>query len=119
MGMVTQRRMARVMTISINGLAQMVEIDAEDLSQMQQLIGGGWIETVSARGWYLICDEEGKFKNLPVNEPATQLAKNMLPQGFHDQLRGPVVLAGWRPDGSTVDLPDEAARMAQYYVTLM
>lgn len=42
------------------------------LEELKEYIGGGYIEYVSLPGdKALICDEEGKLKNLPVNSVAS------------------------------------------------
>lgn len=41
------------------------------LARLQELVGG-YIEAVPVgKGHYVICDEEGKLKNKPLNIPAT------------------------------------------------
>src|SRR4051794_16323814 len=41
------------------------------LEAMKEVIGGGWLEGVyvGPGGIYLMCDEDGKMKNLPYNRP--------------------------------------------------
>lgn len=43
------------------------------LEELKAFIGGGYLESVFLGDYILFCDEEGKIKNLPYNDSATQL----------------------------------------------
>lgn len=56
-----------------------------------QTFVGGYVQMVSLRpGWVLLCDEDGKSKDLPRNEIATKEFSSCLTEG--DYLRGNVIV---------------------------
>ena len=99
-----------MITIRADGSTSLMPVDASpDLETLKDGIGGGYLELVP--GWKQIpfengklqpcvafCDEDGKRKQLPVNERATKLWFAMLQletprsQLFNDVLVGSVVI---------------------------
>lgn len=70
----------------------LAEQDSERYTQVREAIGGGWVESVRiADDTYLMVDEDGRMKNLPLNMQATILHGN-------DSIVGNAVLIG--DDGS-------------------
>ena len=72
---------------------------------------GGWIEAVPTNATVTIwCNEEGKLKGLPYNDPAMELWKRVdefgcIPAG--DYVAGPIVVQGPVDDeGEATDCPD-------------
>lgn len=62
------------------------------LEQMQKALNGGWIEMVyspMARQYFMVVDEEGKLKGLPVNMVATAMARQ---EGVRDVIVGDAIL---------------------------
>ena len=60
------------------------------LEQLRKGIGGGWIESLTISPTeVLIVDEEGKLKNMPFNQQATEKAMNA---GFADMIVGDAIL---------------------------
>lgn len=83
------------------------------LEEMRGAIGGGWLEGIQpslSSPWHAYCDEEGKFKGLPLNLPATALANAL---GWQDDiLAGTVVFCGHTADGDEDDVPDSVLELA-------
>ena len=96
------------------------DVTANDLDSMIQLVGG-WLEALSiAREGHdaiLWFDEEGKMKDLPVNDLANRLMNQCgrtLP--FGDRLVGPVIVTGvaWNEDMQVAaDVPAEIAVLTE------
>ena len=62
------------------------------LDQMQKALHGGWIEMVFsplARQYFMVVDEEGKLKGLPINAVATAMARQ---EGVRDIIVGDAIL---------------------------
>jgi len=63
-----------------------------ELEFLQSKLDGGYIEFVYfADGSALMCDEEGKLKDLPINREAWALAMVKNPMFMLDPLVGPIV----------------------------
>ena len=68
-----------------------------DLKSAQQFVGG-YVEGITfPNGDYLIVNEEGKLKGLPVNEQATKLWRETFTKdkylfGYDDWVSGPAIL---------------------------
>jgi hypothetical protein len=68
-----------------------------NLAEMQKLVGG-YVQEVPLFGRYkgqacqAYCNEEGKLRNLPVNETATRLWKEQVPGHRGDLLVGDIVI---------------------------
>ena len=71
--------------------------DEPTLEQAQEFVGG-YVEGITfPNGDYLIVNEEGKLKSLPVNEEATKLWRSTFTEdkyafGFDDFVVGPAIL---------------------------
>ena len=71
--------------------------DEPDLKAAQEFVGG-YVEGITfPNGDYLIVNEEGKLKSLPVNEEATKLWRSTFTEdkyafGFDDFVVGPAIL---------------------------
>ena len=71
--------------------------DEPTLEQAQEFVGG-YVEGITfPNGDYLIINEEGKLKSLPVNEEATKLWRSTFTEdkyafGFDDFVVGPAIL---------------------------
>ena len=71
--------------------------DEPDLKSAQEFVGG-YVEGITfPNGDYLIVNEEGKLKNLPLNEEATTLwratfTKDKYAFGYDDFVVGPAIL---------------------------
>ena len=71
--------------------------DDPTLEQAQEFVGG-YVEGITfPNGDYLIINEEGKLKSLPVNEEATKLWRSTFTEdkyafGFDDFVVGPAIL---------------------------
>lgn len=101
-----------------DGLTEVTDLK-EDLKTLQGLVGG-WLEAVygahdetGAPQVTILCNEEGKIHNLPLNRKATALwyAIDPLARG-RDTLRGTVVVIGGADqNGNMMDIPAEVADM--------
>lgn len=60
------------------------------LEELQAAVGG-YIEMVTLKNKIIICNEEGKLMNLPLNEKVTQMFQ--LSCGTHDVIVGDAILA--------------------------
>jgi hypothetical protein len=89
------------------GAAVRVETVPVELGVLRRLIGGGWLENVTAPGadWHAYCDEEGKLKKLPANFLATHIAQTLGWQ-HDDILCGDVIFLGDAPGGREADVPE-------------
>jgi hypothetical protein len=71
--------------------------DEPTLESAQKFVGG-YVEGISfPNGDYLIVNEEGKFRGLELNEPATKLwretfTKDKYAFGYDDWVSGPAIL---------------------------
>ena len=71
--------------------------DEPTLESAQEFVGG-YVEGITfPNGDYLIINEEGKLKSLPVNEEATKLWRSTFTEdkyafGFDDYVVGPAIL---------------------------
>ena len=71
--------------------------DEPNLKEAQKFVGG-YVEGITfPNGDYLIINEEGKLKNLPLNEEATKLwratfTKDKYAFGYDDFVVGPAIL---------------------------
>ena len=71
--------------------------DEPNLKEAQEFVGG-YVEGITfPNGDYLIINEEGKLKNLPLNEEATKLwratfTKDKYAFGYEDFVVGPAIL---------------------------
>ena len=71
--------------------------DEPTFEQAQEFVGG-YVEGITfPNGDYLIINEEGKLKSLPVNEEATKLWRSTFTEdkyafGFDDFVVGPAIL---------------------------
>jgi hypothetical protein len=82
----------RALIIPPDGNGEVRDIEP-DLDSMKEAIGGGWLEAVSGGDWVAYLDEEGKLKRLPVNVPASALARALgWPVG--DVMCGTVMFVG-------------------------
>lgn len=74
--------------IKTDGSEETIVLEKEtSLKTLQQAVGG-YIELLHTKdGRYLICNEDGKNNNLPINVKATQLWA-----GDHDAIVGDVVI---------------------------
>lgn len=60
--------------------------------ELQSAIGGGWIEIVPfPDGRFVVCDEEGKLKEFPLNVAATDVWLSVF--GPTDVLVGDILIA--------------------------
>jgi Domain of unknown function (DUF3846) len=93
-----------------------VETDATDAA-LRALIGGGWLEAAAGTHpeWLAYFDEEGKFKGLPVNLPATALAR-YLGWTVADVLVGDVVFLGWASGPRRADVPEHVLNIAREHL---
>lgn len=99
--------------------AEVREIDGSDNGDGLREIIGGWLEGVgpmalSDAAVFGYADEEGRLKGLPVNEPATMLARVLGWPG--DFLVGPIVFVGLKwgspEDGAqSADIPSDLEAM--------
>jgi hypothetical protein len=75
--------------IKSNGTKEPLVLERETMLKVLQTSVGGFIELLHTKdGNYLICDEEGKLKNKPVNSAATDLWIH----GHADAIVGDVVI---------------------------
>lgn len=87
--------MAKLYKIEESGIVSKVDIAPENgnrftLEETQAMVGG-YIEVVHLdNGYILVCDEEGRLKDLMGNAPATKVARS-LGFGGHDILVGNVL----------------------------
>jgi len=51
------------------------------LIEVKRFIGGGYVEVIGVRDGLMLLDEDGKRKQLPVNELATAVALPVLQRG--------------------------------------
>lgn len=80
------------------------------LNALKGILDGGWLEAIGGEGWHAYIDEEGKLKQLPVNEPATYLAF-MCGWRAHDYLCGTAIFLGNGDDGQEADVPAPILRV--------
>jgi hypothetical protein len=76
--------------IKTDGTIETINKNKLTLSFMQETVGG-YIEIVPLGKKLLVCNEEGKLKNLPLNEKATQIWEAVY--GKTDQIVGNIILA--------------------------
>lgn len=85
----------KAITIKVDGSMEiwdLAEQDSDRYTQVRAAIGGGWVEAVRiADDTFLMVDEEGKMKSLPVNTQASLLYQR-------DVIVGDAVMIG--DDGS-------------------
>ena len=75
--------------IKVDGTTK--DVKAQTLAEMQEAVGG-YIEIIAiSKTSYMILNEEGKLKGLPVNVLATRLTRGVL--GDDDVVVGDVLLA--------------------------
>lgn len=90
--------------------------DAVALRWCQEQVGG-WIEAIyparssELRGWVAYVNEEGKLHQLPINEPATDLALRAGWLSGGDVLVGPAVFLGMSGENTT-DVPEALVKLA-------
>lgn len=72
---------AYVIKIAVNGEITPVEIDRDNfLQELQRLVGGfieicpNYLKTMLTKSQVMVVNDEGKLKNLPVNQTATEIA---------------------------------------------
>jgi len=88
--------MPKVLLFPVGGDPKVMDI-AGGLDPMQALVGG-YIENVTLEeGVGLVCNEEGKLKDLPRNRPIPEL---------RDVIRGPFFISRYNDEGETVDVTD-------------
>jgi len=88
--------MPKILLFPVNADPKVMDI-AGGLKPMQDLVGG-YIENVTLEdGVGLICNEEGKLSNLPLNRPVPEL---------NDVIRGPFFISRYNDEGETVDITD-------------
>ena len=88
--------------IKSNGSWKMIEQKDFSLEDYQKIVGG-WVEYVHVYDDIaMFCNEEGKIKNLPVNNIATQYIKSKQP--FDDVICGDVIFSKTDEEGEDVDL---------------
>lgn len=74
--------------IKVDG--ESLEIEATELKQMQEAVGG-YIEMVNfPDGSCMVCNEEGKLDELPMNAAATAIFRLKL-RGTPDWIAGPAI----------------------------
>jgi hypothetical protein len=105
--------------IAVDGATEVLELQ-EDLKTLQSIVGG-WLEAIygdhDEHGnpqVVILCNEEGKIHNLPVNHKATALwwAIDPLAAEIGDSIRGAVVVVGGADDeGQMLSIPDHIANM--------
>lgn len=106
----------KVLVIPAEGNAKLRTIEPK-LDRLREALGGGWLEGVTYHGGHAYCDEEGKFKGLPVNVAATELAHDLgWPEG--DYLTGTVIFLGNGPDGTEADVSEDVIRKAAQRLTI-
>jgi hypothetical protein len=91
----------RVLVVPVGQPPEVQEYEKLDLAQMQALVGGGYIQMVPYLGGDvdLVCDEEGKLKDLEPNRPLW---------GGHDYAYGQFFFVGGADDeGESTSLTDE------------
>ena len=89
--------MPKVLLFPVKAAPQVMDI-AGGLDPMQSLVGG-YIENVTLEeGVGLICNEEGKLKDLPLNRRVEEL---------NDVIRGPFFISRYNDEGETVDVTPE------------
>lgn len=77
--------------IRVDGSREKIEKEKLTLEFMQQIVDG-WIEIVGfPNGQALVCNEEGKLRNLPINKTATEIWK--FHYGNTDVIAGDIILA--------------------------
>lgn len=86
----------------VDGTVKTVDLDNRSLRQFQEFVGG-YIESISGPDWVAYVNEEGKMKNLPLNEKADRFVHTHGWRGvsfgpFSDYLVGPVLLVGPRDE---------------------
>lgn len=102
--------MTRALLIPVSGRVELANV-ATDLTSLQGLIGGGWLEGVTFSGTaHLYCDEEGKLKGLPINVHATELVRHFMPR-FADIICGDAIVLGHNGDGEEHDVPRDVAAL--------
>lgn len=103
--------------ITPDGNASVEEIKG-DLSSIQSLLDGGWLEAVTPMvdtgygPWHGYVDEEGKLKGLPRNYVADDILTGLGWGGRvgGDFIVGPLVLLGDSPDGEEAPVPGPTLR---------
>jgi hypothetical protein len=79
-----------------NGIAEEIEIGS-GLDSLQKAVGG-WIELLPINDeHHAYIDEEGKLKNLPINELATKFAHKYIGIAPYDCIVGPMIILGNDP----------------------
>jgi len=73
----------------VDGTCEEFDIEHADLVMLQEAVGG-YVEYINVPGGALICNEDGKMKNLSPNFMATRMLKEL----FGPDLRIPTFLLG-------------------------
>jgi hypothetical protein len=93
----------KAITIKVDGSREIWDLapdDADRYTQVRAAIGGGYVEALRiASDTYLMVDEEGRLKDLPLNAQATRLY-NL------DAIVGDAVLIGDDGSGEFVGVED-------------
>ena len=101
--------MTTALFIQPNGTADLIRCG--DYQDIRFLVGGD-LEGIYGPGWTAYCDEDGKRKNLPFNESATQVAVRGGWDCF-DVLRGNVLFVGApTPNGDDTNVPSDLIHYA-------
>ena len=88
--------MPKILLFPVKADPRVLDI-AKGLQPMQDLVGG-YIENVTLEdGVGLVCNEEGKLRNLPLNRAVSEL---------RDTIRGPFFISRYNDEGETVDVTD-------------
>ncbi|ALA07289.1 hypothetical protein SECTIM467_165 [Brevibacillus phage SecTim467] len=95
----------RVVVVEHDNLVPYVKIISNDLSKLQAIVGG-YIELVRYRGFYLICNEEGKIIGLPYNRPLWNEDE------IYEIIAGDFVVSVSDEEGNLRDMTDEEVRSA-------
>jgi len=107
--------MKRAVIFPTNGQAYEVDLGTDTLTTLKNAVGG-WIEPVELGSpWTMWVNEEGKLKQLAVNDKATQ----MFNEGLHeviDLIVGNVIFTGGTtPTGATKGLTDKSVKYLLEY----
>lgn len=94
--------MVKALVIEPSKSPRVVETPGQ-LSDLRELIGGGWLEAANGPDWHAYFDEEGGMKDLPLNVRASALLSELgATRGY---LVGTVIFLGTGPEGTETDCP--------------
>lgn len=91
------------LVVEPDGTVRKVEIDNEDLSSYQEIVGG-YIEAITGKIATVYVNEEGLILNLPVNPSVSIFVSRFLWDGAYSRLNGTALIVG-PPDEEGFDTP--------------